>query len=66
MLAGLLEDHCQVLIGEDIGYSSEAKEAVAFAILANETIHKNSSNVLGATGAREAVVLGNLTYPPRI
>ena len=65
MLIDLLKDHCHVLTGEEIGHSSEAKEAIAFAILANETIHKNPNNVLGATGANEPVILGNLTCPPR-
>ncbi|MCL2560511.1 MAG: anhydro-N-acetylmuramic acid kinase AnmK [Turicibacter sp.] len=65
MLRELLVGKCEVFVGEDIGHSSEAKEAVAFAVLANETINRNASNVPRATGANEAVVLGNVTYPPR-
>ncbi len=45
---------------DDFGIPSEAKEAVAFAILANETICGNPGNVPSATGARESVVLGKI------
>ncbi len=45
---------------EEFGIPSDAKEALAFAILANETICGNTGNVLSATGARERVVLGKI------
>ncbi len=45
---------------EEFGIPSEAKEALAFAILANETICGNPGNVPSATGARERVVLGKI------
>ncbi len=61
---GLKEEKCTVFIQEDIGHSSEAKEAIAFAILANETHHRIPSNVPSATGAKQPVVLGNVTFPP--
>ncbi|OQR56555.1 anhydro-N-acetylmuramic acid kinase AnmK [Bacillus sp. CDB3] len=61
---GLKEEKCAIFIQEDLGYSSAAKEAVAFAILANETYHRNPSNVPSATGAKQSVVLGNITFPP--
>ncbi|MGG0301840.1 anhydro-N-acetylmuramic acid kinase AnmK [Bacillus albus] len=61
---GLKEEKCKLFLQEDIGYSSEAKEAIAFAILANETHHRNPSNVPSATGAMQSVVLGNITFPP--
>ncbi|HDR7642010.1 MULTISPECIES: anhydro-N-acetylmuramic acid kinase AnmK [Bacillus] len=61
---GLKDEKCAIFIQEDIGYSSEAKEAIAFAILANETYHRNPSNVPSATGAKQSVVLGNITFPP--
>ncbi|MCU5567940.1 anhydro-N-acetylmuramic acid kinase AnmK [Bacillus paranthracis] len=60
---GLKDEKCTIFIQEDIGYSSEAKEAIAFAILANETYHRNPSNVPSATGPKKSVVLGNVTYP---
>ncbi len=51
-------------IQEELGYSLFAKEAIVFAVLANETYHRNPSNVPSATGARHSVVLGNVTSPP--
>ncbi|MEN1936139.1 anhydro-N-acetylmuramic acid kinase AnmK [Paenibacillus sp. 102] len=60
----LKEESCKVFKQEELGYSSEAKEAIAFAVLANETYHRNPSNVPSATGARHSVVLGNVTFPP--
>ncbi|MBS9803183.1 anhydro-N-acetylmuramic acid kinase AnmK [Bacillus toyonensis] len=61
---GLKEEKCKIFIQEDLGYSSEAKEAIAFAILANETYHRNPGNVPSATGAKNSVILGNVTFPP--
>jgi anhydro-N-acetylmuramic acid kinase len=55
-----------ILIQEDIGYSSDAKEAIAFALLANETLHGNPGNVPGATGAKKPVILGSITPSPTI
>lgn len=49
-----------VLTQEDIGLNSDAKEAVAFAVLANETINGNCNNVPGATGAKRKVILGKI------
>ncbi|MGR3293076.1 MAG: anhydro-N-acetylmuramic acid kinase [Candidatus Scalindua sp.] len=45
---------------DDFGIPSDAKEALAFAILANETISGNPGNVPSATGAKESVVLGKI------
>ena len=55
-----------VLVQEDLGFSSDAKEAIAFAILGNETLSGCPSNVPGATGAFENVVLGQIQPRPRI
>ncbi|MCC5801049.1 anhydro-N-acetylmuramic acid kinase AnmK [Rossellomorea vietnamensis] len=55
-----------ILIQEDIGYSSDAKEAIAFALLANETLHGKPGNVPGATGAKKPVILGSITPSPII
>ncbi len=45
---------------DDYGLYSDAKEAIAFAILANETIHGNTGNVPSATGAEKPVILGKI------
>lgn len=49
---------------EDIGFSSDAKEAIAFAILGNQTLHQRPSNLISATGAKDPVILGNITPNP--
>jgi len=51
----------EVLINEDLGLNSDSKEAVAFAVLANETLHGNPNTALGATGARHQVVMGKIS-----
>lgn len=50
----------QVLTHEDFGYDSNAKEAMAFAILAHETVMGTANNVPSATGARRQVILGKI------
>ncbi|WP_267930290.1 anhydro-N-acetylmuramic acid kinase AnmK [Cytobacillus spongiae] len=63
MLRKLLPER-RVLIQEDLGYSSDAKEAIAFALLANETLHGQPGNVPSATGAKHPVILGSITPSP--
>jgi anhydro-N-acetylmuramic acid kinase len=46
----------------DYGVDVDAKEAVAFAILANETWGRRPSNLPSATGARRPVILGKISY----
>ena len=46
----------------DLGLPSEAKEAMAFAVLAYETWNRRPSNMPAATGAKQAVVLGKISY----
>lgn len=48
---------------ETVGMSSDAKEAICFALLANEAIAGNPANVLGATGAKRSTVLGKICLP---
>jgi len=45
----------------DLGIDPQAKEAVAFAMLANETLFGHPGNVPGATGATGSRVLGKIT-----
>ena len=64
-LMAMLKEHltpAYVTTSEEYGLDIEAKEAIAFAVLAYETWHKRSGNIPTATGASRAVVLGNMTY----
>ena len=63
-----LKESCpfEVLTGEEFGINSDAKEAVAFAILGYQTIHHRPSNMKQATGAKEDVILGDITLNPHI
>jgi anhydro-N-acetylmuramic acid kinase len=49
-----------VQVLDEFGISAQAKEAICFAILANETISGNPSNIPRVTGARRPVVLGKI------
>jgi anhydro-N-acetylmuramic acid kinase len=55
---------CRIMTQEDLGWNSDAKEAIAFALLALETLNGRPGNVPGATGARRRVILGNITPAP--
>ncbi|MCU1219934.1 MAG: hypothetical protein JWN42_1131, partial [Candidatus Angelobacter sp.] len=47
---------------DDFGIPSQAKEAVAFALLAYQTFNGLPGNVPSATGAKRATVLGKISY----
>ena len=53
--------YCKVMTGEEMGYSSDAKEAVAFALLAHEAAFANANNAPSVTGAHCPVVMGKLS-----
>jgi anhydro-N-acetylmuramic acid kinase len=55
----------RVATSSDFGVDVDAKEAIAFAILAYETWRGRPSNLPSATGARRPVLLGSVT-PTRI
>jgi anhydro-N-acetylmuramic acid kinase len=64
-LTAALKD-IEILPSSKFGIPENAKEAYAFALLAYETIHRRPSNLISATGAREAAILGKISYaPPR-
>jgi anhydro-N-acetylmuramic acid kinase len=46
-----------------LGVDPDAREALSFAVLANETLMGNVGNMPSATGALRAVVLGKVALP---
>ena len=48
---------------DEFGIPSEAKEAVAFAVLAFETWNRRPANMPSATGAKRVAMLGKISYP---
>jgi anhydro-N-acetylmuramic acid kinase len=54
----------RLLRSDDLGVPSEAREAMAFAVLANEAIHGHPTSLPSVTGAARAAVLGKLCFPP--
>jgi len=52
-----------VEISDRYGLPVDAKEAIAFAILADRTLHGLPGNLPRVTGARRAVVLGKIAHP---
>ncbi|HOB16716.1 MAG TPA: anhydro-N-acetylmuramic acid kinase [Defluviitoga sp.] len=57
----LLGNDISVMPLERLGYSSDAKEAVAFAVLAYQTYKGRYNNVPQITGAKSYVTLGDIT-----
>ena len=54
-----------VMPSDAVGLDADAKEAVAFAVLAAETIRGRAGNVPAATGAGRAAVLGKIVVAGR-
>jgi len=52
----------ELRFSDEFGLPAEAKEAVAFALLAHQTWHRRPSNVPPATGAKRAAILGKISY----
>ncbi len=50
-------------MAENLGISSDSKEAICFAVLANETISGNSTNLPRVTGAKTRTLLGKICLP---
>jgi anhydro-N-acetylmuramic acid kinase len=55
--------HLAVELSDRYGLPVDAKEAIAFAILADRTLHGLPGNLPSVTGARRAVVLGKIVQP---
>ena len=60
MLAGYLPG-VAISTSADHGVGVDAKEAIAFAVLAHETWRRRPSNLPSATGARHAAILGSIS-----
>jgi anhydro-N-acetylmuramic acid kinase len=60
MLRAELAD-MEVVDSAELGLDPDAKEAIAFAILAHETWHNRANNLASATGAKRGVALGKLS-----
>ena len=52
---------CRVYLMDEQGINSKAFEAVAFAVLAYQTVHGVATNVPSVTGAQHPVVLGTIS-----
>lgn len=51
----------KVYKSDDFGINGDAKEAIAFAVLGNETIMGHFNNVPSVTGAKKKVILGKIS-----
>jgi anhydro-N-acetylmuramic acid kinase len=60
-LAAFLPDS-RITTTAEFGIDPDAKEAIAFAILAHRTWNRKTGNLPSATGARREVILGKLTF----
>ncbi|MBC8183989.1 anhydro-N-acetylmuramic acid kinase [candidate division KSB1 bacterium] len=55
--------YSDVVLSDKYGIPVDAKEAICFAVLANETIHGNPTNLPSVTGAKWGTVLGSISQP---
>lgn len=64
VLMGMIAEQVGMKVrrSDEFGLPSEAKEAIAFALLAYETWNRRASNVPSATGARGSAILGKISY----
>jgi len=65
-LMAMIQDRChafKIRTTDGFGIAVDDKEAIAFAVLGNETLHGRPGNVPRATGASKQVVLGKLSLP---
>lgn len=60
---GTLLPGLEVRLADSFGLPVDAKEAIAFALLADRTLRGLPGNLPSVTGARRAVVLGKVTSP---
>ena len=58
--------HLSMQLSDDYGLPLDAKEAIAFAVLADRTLRGLPGNLPAVTGARRAVVLGKIVQCPNL
>ncbi len=56
----------KIITGEEFGINSDSKEALAFVVMGHQTLLGLPSNVCSVTGAKDYVVLGNITPNSKI
>ena len=54
----------EVRTQEDLGWSSDAKEAVAFALMADCCVREKPNVLPSVTGAKAAAIMGKISRPP--
>lgn len=54
----------KIITGEEFGINSDSKEALAFVVMGHQTLKEMPSNMKSVTGAKESVILGNITIDP--
>ncbi|HEX2924773.1 MAG TPA: anhydro-N-acetylmuramic acid kinase [Ruminiclostridium sp.] len=59
--AEMSAENVQTYTQEQLGYNSDAKEAIAFAILADYTLSAKTNNIPSVTGASKEVVMGKIS-----
>jgi len=60
---GELLPNLRIHRADEFGLDVDAKEAIAFAVLADRTMHGLPGNLPSVTGARRPVVLGKISQP---
>jgi anhydro-N-acetylmuramic acid kinase len=57
-------DPIELHVTDELGLPADAKEAVAFAVLAYESMRGRTGNLISVTGAARPLVLGSMTLDP--
>lgn len=55
----------EIVSSDAMGIPADGKEAIAFAVLAYHTYHRQPANLCAATGARHPAILGKVVYASR-
>jgi anhydro-N-acetylmuramic acid kinase len=61
MIQGYLPEGITVKPSDEVGVPDQAREAMAFALMAHESLMGRPSNIPKVTGATKRVVLGTIT-----